>query len=93
VRLGYEFDKSPIPPQTGQTNYVDADRHAFSLGLGVRARELLPELPRDLRLDGHVQLSELPTTTTVKSNPADLVGNYTAGGTLWNVGVTLAMGF
>jgi long-chain fatty acid transport protein len=93
VRLGYEFDKSPLPPQTGTTNYVDADRHAFSLGLGVRAVELLPELPRDLRLDGHVQLSELPTTTTVKSNPADLVGNYTAGGTLWNVGVTLAMGF
>jgi Outer membrane protein transport protein (OMPP1/FadL/TodX) len=93
VRAGYEYDKTPIPPQTGETNYVDRDRHAFSFGLGARGMDLLAELPRDLRLDGHVQLSELPTATTVKSNPADLVGEYTAGGTMWNVGVTLTMGF
>jgi hypothetical protein len=93
LRVGYEYDKSPIPPQTGETNYVDRDRHAFSVGLGIRAIDLLPELPRDLRLDGHVQLSELPTGTTVKSDAADLVGEYTAGGTLWNVGGTLTMGF
>ena len=46
-----------------------------------------------MRLDGHVQFSDLPTSTTVKSSPADLVGEYTAGGTMWNVGATLTMGF
>jgi long-chain fatty acid transport protein len=93
VRGGYEYDKTPIPPQTGQTNYIDRDRHTVSLGLGVRARELLPELPRDLRLDGHVALSELPAGTTTKASAADLVGEYTAGGSMWNVGGTLTMGF
>jgi long-chain fatty acid transport protein len=93
VRAGYEYDKTPIPPQTGETNYVDRDRHAFSFGLGVRARDLLAELPRDLRVDGHAQLSVLPTSTTTKADASDLVGEYTAGGTMWNVGGTLTMGF
>ncbi len=93
VRAGYEYDKSPIGPQTGATNYVDRDRHAFSLGAGVRLRELLPELPRDLRIDVHGQLSELPTGTTTKTSPTDPVGDYTAGGHIWNVGATLTAGF
>ena len=55
--------------------------------------DLIPELPRDLRLDVHAQLSELPTGTTTKASAADTVGEYTAGGTIWNVGATLTMGF
>jgi long-chain fatty acid transport protein len=93
VRGGYEYDKSPVGAQTGATSYVDRDRHAFSLGLGGRARDLLPELPRDLRLDLHAQLGVLPTSTTQKTSPADFVGDYTAGGHIWNVGATLTAGF
>jgi long-chain fatty acid transport protein len=93
VRGGYEFDESPIPAQTGQTNYIDRDRHAFSFGLGLRFARLLPELPGDLRVDGHVQLSELFQGTTLKSDPADLTGDYTAGGHIWNLGGTLTAGF
>jgi len=93
VRGGYEYDKTPIGAQTGETNYIDRDRHAFSLGLGGRAVDLIPELPRDLRLDVHAQLSELPTGTTLKASPADFIGDYTAGGHIWNVGVTLTAGF
>ncbi len=93
VRAGYEFDKSPIPEQTGQTNYIDRDRHAFSFGLGLRFIRLLRELPGDVRIDGHAQLSELFQGVTLKSNPADLVGDYTAGGHIWNLGGTLTVGF
>ena len=64
-----------------------------TLGLGVRAMDLLAELPRDLRLDVHGQFSYLPTETTLKASAADLVGDYAAGGTIWNVGATLTMGF
>jgi long-subunit fatty acid transport protein len=93
LRGGYEFDKSPLPEQTGQTNYIDRDRHAFSLGLGVRLVHLIPELPGDVRIDGHAQLSELFQGTTLKTNPADFVGDYTAGGHIWNLGGTLTVGF
>jgi long-chain fatty acid transport protein len=93
VRGGYEFDRSPIPEQTGQTNYIDRDRHAFSFGLGLRLLHLRPELPGDIRIDGHVQLSELFPGATLKSNPADLVGDFTAGGHIWNLGGSMTVGF
>jgi long-chain fatty acid transport protein len=93
VRGGYEYDRSPIGAQAGVTNFVDRDRHAFSLGLGARAVDLLPELPRDLRFDAHAQLGVLPTGTTTKASAADFVGDYTAGGHIWNVGATLTAGF
>jgi hypothetical protein len=41
----------------------------------------------------HAALSELPTATTLKRDPADLVGDYTAGGHIWNLGVTATVGF
>jgi long-chain fatty acid transport protein len=93
LRAGYEYQKSPIGAQTGLTNYIDRDRHSVSAGMGVRLLKLIPELPGDLRLDGHVQLSELISATTVKQDPSDLIGDYTASGHIWNVGGTLTVGF
>ncbi len=93
VRGGYEYDKSPIGPQTGPTNYVDADRHVISTGLGVRLLHPAAVLPGDVRFDVHGQLSVLPTITVTKEDPADLVGNYTAGGHIWNFGATGTVGF
>ncbi len=93
ARAGYEYAKSPIGAQTGLTNYIDRDRHSMSIGLGLRAIAPIAELPGDVRLDAHAQLSELVTATTRKADPADLVGDYTAGGHIWNVGATLTVGF
>jgi long-chain fatty acid transport protein len=93
VRGGYEYAKSPIAPQTGVTNYIDRDRHSVSAGLGGRLLAPLRELPGDVRLDVHAQLSELTTATTTKSDPSNTIGDYTAGGHIWNVGATLTVGF
>jgi hypothetical protein len=41
----------------------------------------------------HAQVSVLPTSLTTKDNPGDLVGDYTAGGYIWNLGATLIAGF
>ncbi|HEX3344658.1 MAG TPA: outer membrane protein transport protein [Polyangiaceae bacterium] len=93
VRGGYEYDRSPIGAQTGSTNYVDRDRHAISAGLGVRLIAPGQILPGDVRFDVHGQLSLLPTETTTKTDPSDLVGAYTAGGHIWNVGMMATVGF
>ena len=93
VRAGYEYAKSPIGAQTGITNYIDRDRHSVSFGLGARAIAPVDILPGDVRLDLHTQLSELVEATTYKRDPADLIGDYTAGGHIWNVGATLTVGF
>lgn len=93
VRAGYEYAKSPIEAQLGLTNYVDRDRHTVSLGLGATLADLLPELPGSLFVDGHLQVSALPTETTRKTSAADYVGDYTAGGRIINIGITAGFAF
>lgn len=34
-REGYQFHPSPVPDQTGDTNFVDNDRHMITAGLGA----------------------------------------------------------
>ena len=92
-RAGYEFLTSPITPQVGITNYIDRDRHSGSLGLGAKLNAPLDELPGDVRFDVHVQYSGLVSDVTRKTSPADLVGDYRAGGHIWNFGATLSVGF
>lgn len=93
VRVGYFYERSPVPPQSGATNFVDADRHVLSAGAGVRLIAPLRELPGDVRLDVHGAYAALPESKTKKASPADFVGDYTRGGYQWNVGTTLALGF
>jgi long-chain fatty acid transport protein len=93
VRGGYEYSKSPIEAQTGLTNYVDRDRHTFSLGVGVTARSFSRELPASVSLDVHGALSELIGATTYKTSAADFVGDYTARGHIVNLGLVLTVAF
>jgi long-chain fatty acid transport protein len=93
ARTGYEVSKSPIEPQTGLTNYIDRDRHTVSLGAGVTLRGLARELPGALSLDVHYQWSELVKDTTLKSSPADFVGDYTARGRIHALGASLSFTF
>jgi len=93
VRGGYEYQKTPIPAQTGITNYIDRDRHSFSAGVGARLISPIRELPGDVRLDLHAQLSELSNGVTTKNDPTDFVGDYAATGHIWNVGFTTTVGF
>jgi long-chain fatty acid transport protein len=83
LRAGYFFEKSPVPPQNGVTNYVDTDRHTVSAGAGIKLRQ--PKLSLDL----HFAYSALPERVTLKSSPADLVGDYRANGSMVNLGATL----
>lgn len=92
-RAGYFFERSPVPPQTGVTNFVDGDRHVFSLGTGFRLIEPLAELPGDLRLDLHAQYAWLPERAHLKESPADFVGDFRAGGQIVALGTTLSLGF
>jgi long-chain fatty acid transport protein len=93
LRGGWEWARTPIGLQDGVTNYVDRDRHTFSLGAGVRLIAPGKLLPGELRLDVHTTFSWLPTTLTTKRDPADLVGDYSAGGTIWSGGANLTVSF
>ncbi len=93
ARLGYEFSKSPIAAQTGPTNYIDRDRHSISVGVGGRISDFTSVLDGDLLLDAHLVWSVLPTATTSKVDPSDFIGDYNAGGHVWNVGATITVRF
>jgi len=92
-RLGYLFELSPAPPQTGGTNLIDSNRHVFSLGLGTRLGMFRPLLPGWVDVDFHFQWSHLPDRDHVKQSPADPSGDYRAGGDIFNLGGSLRVGF
>jgi long-chain fatty acid transport protein len=93
LRAGYVYEQSPVPPQTGLTNFVDADRHTVSLGAGLTVNAPGSVLLGSVTLDLHGQLSILPERDTMKTNPADFVGDYRSSGWMLGIGSTLTAVF
>jgi len=93
LRFGYAYEASPVPPQTGRTNFVDADRHTFSFGAGAVLNAPFSVLQGALRIDAHAAISVLPERVTYKASPADFVGDYRADGLMIAVGSTVSASF
>ena len=89
LRGGYAYEASPVPHQGGRTNYVDTDKHTFSFGIGITLHALDMLLRHPIAIDLGTQFIYLPSVQTEKTNPADPVGDYRAGG--WWVGGALTL--
>lgn len=88
TRLGYFFEASPAPAQPGLTNYVDGDEHGIGAGLGI-ALHVAPEvLPKPIVIDVAAQWIIMVPRTYTKVDPADPVGDFTAGGHFFGGAVT-----
>jgi len=93
LRAGYVFEPPPVPDQTGLTNLIDTDRHTVTVGLGLVVNKPFIELPGSIELDVHGMFSFLPERRVIKDNPADFVGDYTAGGHMFGGGGMLKVVF
>ncbi len=93
LRGGYSFERSPFPPQTGVTNFVDGDRHSLASGLGLVFDRLEPGLDGELRLDMHLLWAILPDRLHQKASLVDPVGDYVAGGHQLGVGLNVGVVF
>ncbi|MCC6522769.1 MAG: outer membrane protein transport protein [Polyangiaceae bacterium] len=93
VRVGYAYQPSPVPDQSGETNLIDADRHTVTLGTGVSWNAPCDEIAGGLELDVHGAFSVLPERVVLKDNPADFVGDYRASGDIFSFGTTFGLGF
>ncbi|MBK9263707.1 MAG: hypothetical protein IPM54_28375 [Polyangiaceae bacterium] len=93
LRVGYAYEASPVPPQTGRTNFVDADRHTFSVGTGVVLNAPFSVMQGALRVDAHAAISVLPERVTYKASAADFVGDYRADGLMIAGGATVTASF
>jgi long-chain fatty acid transport protein len=66
LRFGYYFDPSPIPEQIHASNYIDNDRHVFSLGAGYAFRDPTRTIRFPLRLNLMVQYLKMFDRDTQK---------------------------
>ncbi len=80
LRAGYFFEPTPAPDQPGPTNYIDNDKHGFSIGAGLRLSNLTEVFPKPILIDLALQTILMPERLTLKDDPADPVGDYSAGG-------------
>lgn len=93
LRAGYFYEHSPVPMQSGLSNFVDTDRHVLSAGAGLVMHDLGEGLPGDLRLDAYFQGSYMVPRTMTKASLLDPTGSYTAEGTIWAAGATAGVTF
>jgi len=93
ARAGYFFEPTPAPEQPGVTNYVDADKHALSLGVGLRVADPSGVFPRPVEIDVAGQLVHVVERAYTKDDPADPVGDFVAGGRVLTVVASLAFAF
>jgi hypothetical protein len=68
ARLGYAFERSPVPEQTGLTSFADNHRHVLAFGGSFALRDL-KVLPKGLKLDLALQVHDLEPRITAKSRP------------------------
>jgi long-chain fatty acid transport protein len=91
LRAGYAYEPSPAPDQPGTTNYVDSNKHQLSIGLGLRL-DILPGIfPRPLIFDFAFSKIFLVDRDYVKTDPADPIGDYRAGGRVHSAAATLSL--
>ncbi|MBI4209257.1 MAG: outer membrane protein transport protein [Deltaproteobacteria bacterium] len=93
LRLGYYFQPSPVPEQTGELNFIDHDTHTFSAGLGITGINFTEILPAPVSLDVHGTYTLFPREEAKKSAATDPVGSWEAEGDIIGVGTTLTLRF
>ncbi len=90
LRAGGFYEPSPAPDQPGLTNYVDGDKVAGALGVGLAVADPSGVLPHPVSLDVGAQVIRMLPRRYLKDDPADPIGDFTAEG--WAFGVTAGLG-
>jgi hypothetical protein len=85
-RLGYAYFPSPVPDQSGDTNFVDCDRHSVTAGFGVGIAH--PWRDSDtIDFDLFAQYHALNDREVRKAGATNVgAPGYRAGGKIWLYG-------
>jgi long-subunit fatty acid transport protein len=95
LRAGYFYYPSPVPDQTGDTNFVDNKRHVFSAGLGYHMPKPWSDDPQQyLKLDAFFQWNELVERRIQKTRATNIgAPGYTTGGHIVVYGAAASLSF
>jgi len=91
-RGGYFYYRSPVPSQTGAWNYLDNDRHVFSLGAELVVEDPPGFWDKPLFLGLHFQVHHLVERVYVKTDAQDpTFPGYAFGGNIFSVGIQISV--
>jgi long-subunit fatty acid transport protein len=93
LRGGYRYRPTPVPDQGSVNNYLDADAHIFSLGVGAIGRALSAYLPHSLALDAYGQYQYSPARVYQKNSPDDFIGDLKFRQLWYGGGASLSVRF
>ncbi len=93
LRGGYRYRPTPVPDQSGVSNYLDSNTHIPSLGVGLTLTHLGELLPRPCSLDAFAQYHQHERRESHKDDPADRVGDLVFKGSWINVGANVTLRF
>ena len=79
LRAGYWFSQTPVPLQTGVTNYADANRHAGTVG-GTYSFDVSGTR---VGLEGAFQLQYMERRVSPKDDPTSSGGDLSVGGPIY----------
>ncbi|HEU5076481.1 MAG TPA: outer membrane protein transport protein, partial [Polyangiaceae bacterium] len=79
LRAGYVYEATPVPPQTGDTSFLDSTRHLLSVGAGMKVKGRGPVLVGGLRVDLAFQWGLCEEREQTKVNGDRL----STGGSFW----------
>ncbi len=92
-REGYQFHPSPVPDQTGDSNFLDNDRHMISTGMGLAVESPLRD-NEVLDLDFFIQYNLLKSRSVRKSASTNIgAPGYETGGHILLYGMGVGMKF
>ena len=93
-RLGYFYYPTPVPDQTGDSNFVDTNRHTITGGVGGSLRNPWSSTENPIRIDLYAQYNRL-TSRNISKQASTNVGapGYTAGGQIWVYGLAGTISF
>jgi long-chain fatty acid transport protein len=93
LRAGYFYERSAFPEQTGDTSFLDSDRHGASVGMGVTVRGFEPTLDGFLRFDVHLQYNHIADRNHVRSSLVNVVGDLNTSGQQFAGSIQMELGF
>jgi len=90
--IGYAYRPTPVPDQSGETNFLDADRDILSTGYDFKTR-FGGLLESDVTIQSHLQYQRLRTKTVTKTSSTQIgATGYKIEGYVVSYGITLSAG-
>jgi long-chain fatty acid transport protein len=93
IRMGYAYEPSPVPEQTGLTSFADNDRHIVGFGLGLTLRAFQPILTRPVSFDLGTQWQHLTSRLTIKDQMLYPGVTLRSAGEILRGGMTMTVSF